>query len=220
MIEENKLNSHLNEWQVEAIAKAVEAKDLAVIQGPPGTGKSTAIAELIWQLALSNPKDRTLLTSEANLAVDNALDRLKFSEHNLVKPIRIGAGDKFSSEGLPYAITEMMKWAGIDFSKNFILKEDNETIEESEEYKLFNPNNIVLVRWLKNIVNRSQIQDESIEKDWFHFMMNLPLDLRKLVFNLYRSNCNVIGATCSGIVISVLRSMMRMLKKSSKKDFV
>ena len=152
LIEENKLNSHLNEWQVEAIAKAVEAKDLAVIQGPPGTGKSTAIAELIWQLALYNPKDRILLTSEANLAVDNALDRLKFSEHNLVKPIRIGAGDKFSSEGLPYAITEMMKWAGIDFSKNFILKEDNEAIEESEEYKLFNPNNIALVRWLKNIL--------------------------------------------------------------------
>lgn len=199
LIEENKLNSHLNEWQVEAIAKAVEAKDLAVIQGPPGTGKSTAIAELIWQLALSNPKDRTLLTSEANLAVDNALDRLKFSEHNLVKPIRIGAGDKFSSEGLPYAITEMMKWAGIDFSKNFILKEDNEAIEESEEYKLFKPNNIALVRWLKNILNRSQIQDESIEKAWFHFLMNLPQDLRKLVFNLYRNNCNVIGATCSSI---------------------
>ena len=103
------MNKHLNEWQIESIAKAVEAKDLAVIQGPPGTGKSTAIAELIWQLALTNPKDRTLLTSEANLAVDNALDRLKFSDHNIVKPIRIGAGDKFSSEGLPYAITEMMK---------------------------------------------------------------------------------------------------------------
>ena len=120
-IEANQLNKHLNEWQIEAIAKAVEAKDLAVIQGPPGTGKSTAIAELIWQLALANPKDRTLLTSEANLAVDNALDRLKFSDHNIVKPIRIGAGDKFSSEGLPYAITEMMKWADIDFSKNYIL---------------------------------------------------------------------------------------------------
>lgn len=49
-IEANQLNKHLNEWQIEAIAKAVEAKDLAVIQGPPGTGKSTAIAELIWQL--------------------------------------------------------------------------------------------------------------------------------------------------------------------------
>ena len=198
-IEANQLNKHLNEWQIEAIAKAVEAKDLAVIQGPPGTGKSTAIAELIWQLALANPKDRTLLTSEANLAVDNALDRLKFSDHNIVKPIRIGAGDKFSSEGLPYAITEMMKWADIDFSKNYILSEDNRAIEESDEYKLFNKDNNVLVRWMKNIINRSQIQDETIERAWFHFMLNLPVEFRKKVFYSYRNNCNVIGATCSSI---------------------
>lgn len=198
-IEANQLNKHLNEWQIEAIAKAVEAKDLAVIQGPPGTGKSTAIAELIWQLALANPKGRTLLTSEANLAVDNALDRLKFSDHNIVKPIRIGAGDKFSSEGLPYAITEMMKWADIDFSKNYILSEDNRAIEESDEYKLFNKDNNVLVRWMKNIINRSQIQDETIERAWFHFMLNLPVEFRKKVFYSYRNNCNVIGATCSSI---------------------
>lgn len=198
-IKTNQLNKHLNEWQIETIAKAVEAKDLAVIQGPPGTGKSTAIAELIWQLALSNPKDKTLLTSEANLAVDNALDRLKFSDHNIVKPIRIGAGDKFSSEGLPYAITEMMKWADIDFSKNYILSEDNRAIEESDEYKLFNKDNNVLVRWIKNIINRSQIQDETIERAWFHFMLNLPVEFRKKVFYSYRNNCNVIGATCSSI---------------------
>lgn len=199
LIEENRLNKNLNEGQVEAIAKAVEAKDLALIQGPPGTGKSTAIAELIWQLALANPKDRTLLTSEANLAVDNALDRLKSSEHNIVKPIRIGAGDRFSSEGLPYAITEMMKWAGIDFSKNFVLSEDNTAIEESEEYKLFSQDNLVLVRWLKNIISRSQIKDHTLAESWQHYLINLPLEFRKLVFKLYRNNCNVIGATCSSI---------------------
>lgn len=199
LIEENRLNKNLNEWQVEAIAKAVEARDLALIQGPPGTGKSTAIAELIWQLALANPKSRTLLTSEANLAVDNALDRLKFSEHNIVKPIRIGAGDRFSSEGLPYAITEMMKWAGIDFSKNFVLSEDNAAIEESDEYKLFNQDNLVLVRWLKNIIARSQINDDALTEQWTNCLLNLPLEFRKLVFSLYRSNCNVIGATCSSI---------------------
>lgn len=33
LIEENKLNSHLNEWQVEAIAKAVEAKDFYIKDG-------------------------------------------------------------------------------------------------------------------------------------------------------------------------------------------
>ena len=70
-IKKCQLNNSLNESQIQAIAKAVEAKDLAVIQGPPGTGKSTAIAELIWQLAQQKPDSRILLTSEANLAVDN-----------------------------------------------------------------------------------------------------------------------------------------------------
>ena len=198
-IEKNRLNKHLNEWQVEAIAKAVEAKDLAVIQGPPGTGKSTAIAELIWQLALAHPQDRTLLTSEANLAVDNALDRLKFSEHNVVKPIRIGAGDRFSSEGLPYALTEMMKWAGIDFSQNRVLSEDNEAIEESEEYKLFNNKNVVLERWLNNILKRCHLKDPTVYDMWRTYILNLPQDKRELLFNLYRQHCNVTGATCSSI---------------------
>lgn len=101
-IKKCQLNESLNESQIQAIAKAVEAKDLAIVQGPPGTGKSTAIAELIWQLAQQKPDSRMLLTSEANLAVDNALDRLKFSIHNIVKPIRVAAGDKFSAEGFAY----------------------------------------------------------------------------------------------------------------------
>lgn len=72
-IKKYQLNESLNKSQIQAIAKAVEAKDLAIIQGPPGTGKSTAIAELIWQLVQQKPDSRILLTSEANLAVDNAL---------------------------------------------------------------------------------------------------------------------------------------------------
>lgn len=83
-IKKYQLNESLNKSQIQAIAKAVEAKDLAIIQGPPGTGKSTAIAELIWQLVQQKPDSRILLTSEANLAVDNALNRLKFSLHNIV----------------------------------------------------------------------------------------------------------------------------------------
>ena len=132
IINENRLNKNLNESQVEAIAKAVEAKDLSLIQGPPGTGKSTAIAELVWQLALADKSKKILLTSEANLAVDNALNRLKYSNHNIVKPIRIGSGDRVSAEGIPYSITELKKWAGISFSDNYIQREDDNAIINSE----------------------------------------------------------------------------------------
>ena len=194
-----KLNKSLNPSQISAIAKAVEAKGLSLIQGPPGTGKSTAISELIWQLVRKEPKARILLTSEANLAVDNALDKLKASKHNIVKPIRIAAGDKFSAEGLSYAVAEMKKWAGIELDE--IEKEDYQLALDGDEYKLFNPRNLVLIRWLKNIFTRSQDRNLAgeLQKQWYDILSEPPLPWRKMIFEEYRHHCNVIGATCSAI---------------------
>ena len=198
-IKSTQLNANLNSSQISAIAKAVEAKDFALIQGPPGTGKSTAIAELIWQLALQNPKAKILLTSEANLAVDNALDKLKSSIHNIVKPIRIAAGDKFSAEGLSYAQTELKKWAGIELSKIEI--EDDKLAKETDEYKSFEIKEIVLNRWLRNIYSRShdRIENPELRKLWYDILTDLPLSWKKRVYEEYISHCNVIGATCSAI---------------------
>lgn len=198
-IKQTQLNANLNQSQVSAIAKAVEAKDLALIQGPPGTGKSTAIAELIWQLALQKPQARILLTSEANLAVDNALDKLKSSIHNIVKPIRIAAGDKFSVEGLSYAQTELKKWADIELSR--IELEDDELAKETDEYKSFDAKEIVLNRWLRNIYTRAhdRIENPELRKLWYDILTDLPLSWKKRVYKEYVSHCNVIGATCSAI---------------------
>ena len=197
VIKDNQLNSSLNESQIDAIAKAVEAQDLALIQGPPGTGKSTAIAELIWQLTLAKPNTKILLTSEANLAVDNALNRLKYSIHNLVKPIRIASGEKFSAEGLPYSITEMKRWAGIDLSK--IEKEDDDAIQETEEYKNYDPSEMALDRWLINIYKRNALTNESERKLWYECLSDPSSSFKKVVYNSYIKHCNVIGATCSAI---------------------
>lgn len=220
LIKQVQLNDKLNDSQVSAIAKAVEALDLALIQGPPGTGKSTAIAELIWQLVIkaniealerqqqqpkckkqtNQPNIKILITSEANLAVDNALDKLKSSIHNIVKPIRIAAGDKFSSEGLAYSVTEMKKWAGIELTDIEI--EDDEAIRDLIEFRSFNPNNVVLNQWMLNIFKRSLNRgelSEGLSKKWFDIITDLPQPLRKTIYNQYRLNCNVIGATCSAI---------------------
>lgn len=197
IINNNQLNSSLNEPQIEAIAKAVEAQDFSLIQGPPGTGKSTAIAELVWQLVLADRNADILLTSEANLAVDNALDRLKNSKHNLVKPIRIGAGDKISIEGLPYSITELKKWAKLEL--NDIEERDNNILINSDEYSNFNQDNVVLNQWMNNIYKRSNINDSETKRIWFEYLNNLPNDVRKRVFELYIKNCNLIGATCSSM---------------------
>ena len=193
------LNHHLNESQIKSIAKAVDAEDLALIQGPPGTGKSTAIAELIWQLVRKKADSKILLTSEANLAVDNALDKLKNSIHNIVKPIRIAAGDKFSTEGLAYAVTEMKKWAGVSLDDMEV--EDDMAIRELVEYRSFNPRDIVLNRWMMNVYARSKERnlDEKIQKLWFDVLYDLPLQWRQRIFTEYRLHCNVIGATCSAI---------------------
>lgn len=179
-----------------------------MIQGPPGTGKSTAIAELIWQLAIKDAKSKILLTSEANLAVDNALDKLKDSVHNIVKPIRIAAGDKFSAEGLTYAVTEMKKWANIPLSD--IEEEDNSAIIESGEYRSFNSRNVVLNRWMTNIYSRAENRnlDQRFRKQWFDILYDVPSEWRIRVYNEYRSHCNVIGATCSAITDKIMLQLI------------
>jgi len=80
---------------------------LALIQGPPGTGKTTVIAEIIWQTLLRDPQAKLLITSQTNLAVDNALERIKGKK--LVHPIRISNIDKFEDEEKVYSNDRIKK---------------------------------------------------------------------------------------------------------------
>ena len=94
---------------------------MALIQGPPGTGKTTVIAEIIWQTLLRNPEAKILITSQTNLAVDNALERLKGKK--MVRPIRIGNIEKFEDEGKIYAKDRLDEWrnAKVGEQKNLML---------------------------------------------------------------------------------------------------
>jgi uncharacterized protein (UPF0147 family) len=92
------LLSTANPGQKAAVEKVLSAEDLVLIQGPPGTGKTTVIAEICYQVALRG--GRTLITSQANLAVDNALSRLV---HNpVIRAIRKGRAEKVGEEGQPF----------------------------------------------------------------------------------------------------------------------
>ena len=83
--------SDLNDDQKLAVRKMVSTPDLAMVQGPPGTGKTTMIAEAAWHLTRQGKK--VLLASQANLAVDNALERL--AQAPSIRAIRLGKrGDK------------------------------------------------------------------------------------------------------------------------------
>jgi len=88
------LSKVLNEKQKEAIKKALITKEIFMIQGPPGTGKTEVISELAYQEALRGNK--VLITSQANMAVDNALQRL---DHPSMYPVRIIRKDYEPEDG-------------------------------------------------------------------------------------------------------------------------
>jgi ATP-dependent RNA/DNA helicase IGHMBP2 len=68
------LNDKLNEYQREAVAKALAAKDVALIHGPPGTGKTTVLVEVVRQAVATGA--RVLASAPSNIAVDNMLEKM------------------------------------------------------------------------------------------------------------------------------------------------
>ncbi len=95
---QNLLLPAANANQLAAVERVLAVPDLALIQGPPGTGKTTVIAEICYQVALRG--GRTLIASQANLAVDNALSRLV---HNpVIRAVRKGKAEKVQEEGEPF----------------------------------------------------------------------------------------------------------------------
>jgi superfamily I DNA and/or RNA helicase len=186
------LNKRVNEPQKQAILKTLIAEDLALIQGPPGTGKSTAIAEIIWQHIRNDSKERILLTSETNLAVDNAIDRIVNKYHNLVKPIRLGGEDKLETEGRQFSIETMKRWV-----ENGVTEV---TIEEINDEKTL-PQKLILKNWIDNIkrrIEQTELDDTTMEL-WKKSLSNPSKSIRQAFYRSYVQNCNVIGATCSSI---------------------
>jgi superfamily I DNA and/or RNA helicase len=76
----------LNPDQKNAVLKMISAPDLALVQGPPGTGKTTMIAESIWQFCRRGKT--VLVASQANTAVENALERL--ARAPAIRAVRLG----------------------------------------------------------------------------------------------------------------------------------
>lgn len=187
------LNKKINLPQKQAIIKTLLAKDLALIQGPPGTGKSTAIAEIIWQHIRKNPQERILLTSETNLAVDNAIDKIVNANHNLMKPIRIGGEGKLEMEGRQFSLEVMKRW--VENGTTEII--EDEQVEDEENL----PQKIILQNWIDNIrlrADKIELNSGSLSL-WNDILSNPSQKIRQILLDNYLKNCNVIGATCSSI---------------------
>lgn len=178
-IKERQIESNMNERQREAVAKAIEAKDIAFIQGPPGTGKTTVIAEIIWQEVLRNPSCRILLTSQTNTAVDNALERLHGKRG--IRPIRIPKVDgeeRMVREGRRYLISQLQSWndkptkENSDNAVNLWVDTILNEMDDSEKYSQ------VIARWRKDLTDKDQF-------------------VRNTFAESYLRNVNLVAATCS-----------------------
>ncbi len=78
-------NQKLNQYQREAVAKALAAHDVALVHGPPGTGKTTVLVEIIRHAIAGGA--RVLASAPSNIAVDNMLEKLLDTD---LKVVRMG----------------------------------------------------------------------------------------------------------------------------------
>ncbi len=84
-------NPQLDESKQAAVRGALASKDFFLVHGPPGTGKTAFIAELVAQEIFRNPKARILLASQTNVALDNALERIREgNKSSMLRLLRLG----------------------------------------------------------------------------------------------------------------------------------
>lgn len=186
--EKQKVIQNLNEpllkdqsKQLEAVAKTLLAKDLALIQGPPGTGKTTVIAEIIWQTLLREPKSKLLITSQTNLAVDNALERIKGKK--LVRPIRVGNIEKFEDEGKVYSNDRIKSWI--------------QAKTGTKEEQLYSDN--AVFQWIENVKEKCSKEEKytNAVSKWKKGLGEKDVLIKATFSTAYYEYVNVFAATCS-----------------------
>lgn len=176
------LNDRLNGKQIEAIAKSTLASSLFLIQGPPGTGKSTAISEIIWQHIIREDSNnyKILVTSETNLAVDNAINKLTSKTNMLLKPIRFGLSNSVDYEGQRFLFSNLKDWS------------TNTTSEDTIGVN-------VLDNWVDQIISRAKEHNDELMELWVNYLTQKDNLVRSSFFNSYLKHCNVIGSTSGTI---------------------
>lgn len=191
----------LNDSQRKAILSALHARDLCLLQGPPGTGKTTVIAELILQLISQNQEQKVLLTSETNLAVDNAIEKLLNKEHTLVKPLRFGKDTKFEEEGKKYSFNRILKWIDEKYVPVNYEEDSLEENDEEEEIASDNPYNNAVQIWMNRIAEKSHKEINpkyaNALKDWAIELTQPEKEIKHYFKEKYFRHANVVGSTCS-----------------------
>lgn len=206
----------LNDKQKEAIKKSLLAEKLFMIQGPPGTGKTEVIAELAYQEAIRGKK--VLISSQANMAVDNALMRLK---HPKLYPIRRARKDYEIEDNLP-TIDNLE-----EYSKNKIINNIQTKLDEIDTIKAYLEKeniskklNDVLKKYIdigdydlededdyfdfKSFLEKNSYKlEENIDDYWYYDIQkeyiselkDYSQEDKNILKKQYENNINIIGAT-------------------------
>jgi hypothetical protein len=149
------LLSAANPGQKAAVETVLAAEDLVLIQGPPGTGKTTVIAEICYQIALRG--GRTLIASQANLAVDNALSRLV---HNpVIRAVRKGRAERVGEEGQPF-LEDRVIGTWLENTANDC---ENNLTQRLDNIKIFRQLLDALPRFTDYLQAESQFQQQQAE---------------------------------------------------------
>lgn len=126
-------NTKLSDDQKQCVQTMMDTKDVCFVQGPPGTGKTTIIAETIAQCVKKGL--RVLVASQANIAVENALERI--AHHPSAKILRLGNGERIADS--PFAPKNALK-QNLIAKKNFLQERirvwDQQNLE-SQELKIW-----------------------------------------------------------------------------------
>ena len=129
------LNRDGTEEQRAFVNQALNTPEFALLEGPPGSGKTTAIIELVVQLAMRG--QRVLLCSATHVAIDNVIGRIlgRYAEacKDHIVPVRIAsqAGDIREAAVKPYRLQELVKTKKEEL-KRFLQQQS--TLSPSQRY--------------------------------------------------------------------------------------
>ena len=162
----------LNGNQKQAVQAAVGAKELCLIWGPPGTGKTEVIMEIARQNAMRGKK--TLISSQANLAVDNALTRLHGAPDAWT--LRV-AKKNYTLEDSDKSLVPMENTAHKFFAE-WLHSRLNNSASEMEGAEV--------AKLRKRLASRLQKMGKS---------QNRPAREKEQLAKIYRRRINIVGAT-------------------------
>lgn len=171
-------SGQLTDSQKDAVETALSANHIAMIQGPPGTGKTTVIVEMLYQILNDNPKQKVLVVSQQNTAVDNAIEKFKEKYPQLVskgvKILRVGNLDKIA-DGLVEDHFDTIFEQFIEGCLTSSLNKANSIEAEKLE---------ALYEWRALLTQIKKSSEHKVSDEFFTTML---------------MDKNIIGATCVGL---------------------